>query len=69
MSAVQPLDRTEKLRMIEALWDELAHDKAVLQSPDWHAETLKESEQLHASGQAYFIDWETAKQTLCDHQA
>lgn len=69
MSAVQPLNRSEKLRMIETLWDELVHDKATLQSPEWHGETLKSTEQLHASGQAGFIDWEAAKQALRDRQA
>jgi hypothetical protein len=66
MLAIEKLTRSEKLRMMEALWDDLVHDKTVLASPAWHGDALKEAEQAQVSGQADFIDWETAKQNLRD---
>lgn len=69
MLTIENLTRSEKLRMMEALWDDLAHDKTVLASPAWHGDALKQAEQVQASGQANFIDWETAKQSLRDNKA
>ena len=69
MLAIDGMTRSEKLRMMEALWDDLSHDKTVLASPAWHGEALKKAEQVRATGQADFVDWETAKQWLRDsHQ-
>jgi len=69
MLAIERLTRAEKLRMMEALWDDLAHDKTVLASPSWHGDALKEAEQAIASGGADFVDWETAKQNLRNGKA
>ena len=69
MPAIESLTRTEKLRMLETLWDDLTHDSATLASPAWHADALKSSELAHASGQAEFVDWEAAKQRLRDGKA
>jgi hypothetical protein len=56
MPVIENLTRSEKLRMMEALWDNLVHNKAGLASPAWHAETLKKAEQALSSGKANFID-------------
>jgi hypothetical protein len=69
MLAIEKLTRSEKLRMMEALWDDLAHDTTVLASPAWHGDALQEAEQALASGQADFVDWETAKQSLRDSKS
>ncbi len=69
MLAIEGLTRAEKLRMMEALWDDLAHDKAILASPSWHGEALKAAEKAIASGQADFVDWEIAKQNLRNGKA
>ncbi len=66
MLTIENLTRAEKLRMMEALWDDLAHDKTVLASPAWHGDALKVAEKAQASGDARFVDWETAKQHLRD---
>lgn len=36
MSVIENLSHTEKLRMIESLWDDLAHDTSHLPTPSWH---------------------------------
>lgn len=69
MLAIEKLTRSEKLRMMEALWDDLAHDKTILDSPEWHGDALKEAVDAHAAGKANFIDWEAAKQSLRDSKA
>jgi hypothetical protein len=69
MQAIENLTRTEKLRMMEALWDDLAHDAVELASPAWHAEALKVAEKSVIEGQANFTEWETAKQSLRNNKA
>jgi hypothetical protein len=69
MLAIEGLTRSEKLRMMEALWDDLAHDKTVLASPAWHGEALNEAEHALTTGLADFVDWETAKQNLRNGRA
>lgn len=64
MIAIENLTRVEKLQMMEALWDDLSHDSALLDSPNWHENKLKEAEQAYAAGQANFVDWELAKKNI-----
>lgn len=58
------LTRTEKLRMIEQLWEELSRSPEEVESPVWHADALRESEQAVANGDAAFEDWNQAKERL-----
>ncbi len=62
--ATENLSRSEKLRIIEQLWDELSHDPCSIESPAWHADALREAEAQVASGEARFLDWEQAKARL-----
>ncbi|MCR4298736.1 MAG: addiction module protein [Gallionella sp.] len=66
MLSIENLTRTEKLRMMEAIWDDLARDLVSLSSPEWHAEALKDAERAHAENQSKFISWEVAKKMLRD---
>ena len=52
---------TEKLQLMEALWEDLSRNADALESPDWHREVLEERERRIASGEARFSDWEAAK--------
>lgn len=66
MAAEVQLDQItieEKLRAMEALWDDLCRHDAV-EVPQWHKDTLDEREWLIDEGKAEFIDWETAKKEL-----
>ena len=56
----------EKLRTMEALWDDLCRHEDQIQSPPWHEEILREREKRVQSGQETFIDWEAAKKELRD---
>jgi hypothetical protein len=64
MLALETLSRADKLKLMEALWDDLAADPADLASPEWHGEALDAARQAHAAGEAAFIDWSRAKRQL-----
>jgi hypothetical protein len=64
MSATLPLNEMslpEKLRMMEALWEDLSRNSDALDSPAWHDPVLQERERRIAAGEAHFSDWEIAK--------
>ena len=58
------VSRIEKLQTMEALWADLSRDEEGVESPEWHAEVLKETEVEVAAGRAVFVDWEEAKKRL-----
>lgn len=66
MLSIENLTRTEKLCMMEAIWDDLARDPVTLSSPAWHAQALNEAEQAHSEHQADFVSWDVAKKMLRD---
>jgi hypothetical protein len=55
----------EKLRAMEALWDDLCRHDAV-PVPQWHKDVLDERQRLIDEGKAEFIDWETAKKQIAE---
>ncbi len=54
----------EKLRAMEALWEDLCRDEGQIASPGWHGDVLAARELRIASGEARFSDLETAKTRL-----
>jgi len=54
----------EKLRLMEALWEDLCQNEQELSSPDWHRDVLEEREKKIASGEETFVDWDIAKRKL-----
>ncbi len=72
MSFAVPLEkmsRVEKLRAMEALWADLSQTEAQFDSPEWHAQALREAETALQSGRATFSKWDDAKQRLRDTAA
>jgi hypothetical protein len=55
---------TEKLGLMEALWDELCRREEEIPVPDWHQQVLDERERQIEEGKAIFTDWETAKKRI-----
>lgn len=49
---------------MEALWDDLSHEDAKLDSPSWHEAVLRETEQRVAAGEETPLDWDAAKRHL-----
>ncbi len=67
MSAVLPINQMtleEKLRAMEALWDDLCHHEESVLVPQWHKDLLDERDRLRQKGKARFADWETAKKRI-----
>jgi hypothetical protein len=56
----------EKLRAMEALWDDLCRREEDVPVPQWHKDLLDERERLVQEGKAQFVDWETAKKRIAD---
>ena len=58
------LTRTEKLRAMEELWQDLSRADDEYPSPEWHGEVLREREEALNSGEDAFVSWEDAKKIL-----
>ena len=58
------LSPTEKLKIIEALWSDLAANEESFASPEWHEEALRKTEAEFATGRIEILDWEDAKKEL-----
>lgn len=58
------LSREEKLRVMEAIWEDLSRDAEQVESPDWHREVLEETERRFEAGQESVKDWSEAKKEL-----
>ena len=56
------MSSTEKLSVMEALWDDLCHT-GKNQPPHWHQQVLQKRSQ-EAGNQINFSDWESAKNRI-----
>jgi putative addiction module component (TIGR02574 family) len=64
IAELRKLPPAEKLKIIEALWSDLATDDESLPSPAWHEEELRKTEADFAAGRVEALDWEDAKKEL-----
>lgn len=58
------LSRKEKLRIMEAIWEDLATDQKQVESPAWHRHALEDTERRVSSGQEEILEWSEAKNEL-----
>ena len=58
------LSREEKLRVMEALWEDLSRETEQVESPDWHREALEETDRRLKAGQESVTHWQEAKKEL-----
>ena len=61
---IRHLSRSEKLIMMEAIWEDLSRNDENLESPSWHEEVLLETERRLDAGQEKVLDWGDAKKEL-----
>ena len=61
---LQGMSREEKLKVMHALWEDLARDEDSLESPTWHGDALRETEKRVNSGAEPVRDWDKAKTEL-----
>ncbi len=64
MIDLQQLSREEKLKVMHALWEDLARDEDAVESPAWHGELLRETAERVNSGVEGIRDWNEAKAEL-----
>ena len=55
---------SEKLSLMEALWDDLCRQEKDIPMPHWQKELLNEREREVKKGTAKFIPWERAKKRI-----
>jgi hypothetical protein len=58
------MSREEKLKVMHAIWEDLARDEDAVESPEWHGEALRETEERMRSGVEQVHDWDEAKTKL-----
>jgi putative addiction module component (TIGR02574 family) len=58
------LTLSQKLDLMEAIWDDLTKHDEMLESPDWHEHVLEDREKALAAGKAKASDWHKAKERI-----
>jgi hypothetical protein len=61
---LEKMNTVEKLRALEAIWEDLHRNEAGLESPEWHGQVLRERDERYKSGKEKPIDLEVAKEQL-----
>lgn len=61
---IEKLSVTEKIQVMESLWDSLCTNADNINSPAWHSEVLQQREEMLNDGTDTFIDWNDAKKDI-----
>lgn len=61
---INQMSVSEKLLMMELLWDDLCQTESEITSPLGHESVLLERKNIIRDGNDDFIDWDRAKQEL-----
>ena len=67
MSIAKPLEQmsvTEKIQMMESLWNDLCQKPDGIESPAWHQAMLTQREESLGAGEDAFEDWDSAKRNI-----
>lgn len=64
LEEIHQLPFREKLRVMEATWDDICREEQYLEVSAWHKEVLDERERLLADGKAQFLEWDEAKRQI-----
>ena len=57
---------SEKMGLMEDLWNHISRGKGEFSPPEWHGEVLKIRKERIESGEIGFTDWEVAKKEIRD---
>lgn len=55
---------SEKIQMMETLWENLTQQSQDITSPTWHQDLLLQREKLLENQQDHFVDWSEAKKQI-----
>ena len=64
MVELHSLPALDKLKLIEALWGDLANDENSIPNLTWHQEELLKTEEMYTNGSIEAVDWQQAKKEL-----
>ena len=58
------LSKEEKLRLMEAIWEDLTKEVDFIESSEWHRQKLEETSRRLEADQELIKDWQDAKTEL-----
>lgn len=61
---IEEMTVAEKLQLMEELWQDLTHEPANFEPPEWHRMVLEERQRAVKNGDTEYIEWEDAKKQL-----
>ena len=61
---IRHLSKEEKLRIMEAIWEDLTREDEEVESPTWHLDVLQKTNQQFRLGKEKILDWSDAKKKL-----
>ena len=61
---IETLSISEKLVLLERLWDDLSRRPSDVPAPDWHGDILADRLAAVESGRTSFVAWDEAKKRL-----
>ena len=61
---LESMTTTEKLRLLEAVWQDLCRTPEQVPSPAWHGDVLDERERRLKTGDSRLSDWSEAKRRI-----
>jgi len=64
LKQINQLDLSEKLLMVEDLWDSIANDAASLPMPEWQKAELDKRISAYKKGHNKMFDWQEVHQQL-----
>ena len=64
IAEIRRLPLSEKLQMMEALWDDLRDNAEAILVPDWQKKLLDARRRAVDEGRERILDWDQAKHSL-----
>jgi putative addiction module component (TIGR02574 family) len=64
IAEVKQLPLAEKLRIMEALWEDLRAQAELVPVPEWHKELLDERRKAVEEGREEIFDWDAIKDSI-----
>ena len=61
MTEISKMSITDRLQIMEDIWDSLTHEADNLESPEWHGDLLAQRRKKIEEGKAQFISLEDLK--------
>ena len=61
---IEALSISDKLLLMERLWEDLSRRPSDVPVPEWHGDILAERQAAVRDGRTSFIEWDAAKERL-----